>query len=135
MIATSLINTSSMLADVVEDHAVRTGQHTAGVFFAASSFMQQCSTGLGIMMAGIVLELSDFPTGVDVDQVTVAMQKSLLIHYIPVSGGLWIIGALFLLLYPITEASHRENVDRLKSREAQAREQAIRDGAFGSPAR
>jgi glycoside/pentoside/hexuronide:cation symporter, GPH family len=135
MIAVSLINTSSMLADVVEDHAVRTGQHTAGVFFAASSFMQQCSTGLGILVAGIVLELSQFPTQVDVSQVTVAMQKSLLIHYIPASAGLWIVGSLFLFFYPITETSHRENVERLRSREAQAREQTIRDGAFGSPVR
>lgn len=135
MIAISLINTSSMLADVVEDHAVRTGQHTAGVFFAASSFMQQCSTGLGILVAGIVLELSQFPTQVAVSDVTVEMQKNLLIHYIPASAGLWIIGALFLVFYPITEASHRENVERLRSREAQAREQTIRDGAFGSPAR
>ena len=135
MIAISLINTSSMLADVVEDHAVRTGQHTAGVFFAASSFMQQCSAGLGIMMAGLVLELSQFPAQVAVSDVTRAMEKSLLIHYIPASAGLWIVGALCLLFYPITEASHRENVERLRSREAQAREQAIRDGAFGSPVR
>lgn len=135
MIAISLINTSSMLADVVEDHAVRTGQHTAGVFFAASSFMQQCSAGLGIFVAGIVLELSQFPAQVAMPDVTVAMQKSLLIHYIPASAGLWIAGALLLLFYPITEASHRENVERLRSREAQAREQVIRDGAFGSPAR
>ncbi|MXP08968.1 MFS transporter [Pseudoblastomonas halimionae] len=135
MIAISLINTSSMLADVVEDHAVRTGQHTAGVFFAASSFMQQCSAGFGIMMAGIVLELSDFPTKAEVSQITPAMEQSLIIHYIPFSLGLWVIGALFLLFYPITENTHRENVERLKAREAQAREQSIRDGAFGSPAR
>ena len=45
------------------------------------------------------------------------------------------IGALFLLFYPITEEGHRENVERLKAREAQAREQQIRDGSFGSPAR
>jgi len=135
MIAISLINTSSMLADVVEDHAVRTGQHTAGVFFAASSFMQQCSAGLGILAAGIVLELSQFPARVELSQVTVAMEKSLLMHYIPASFGLWSIGALFLLFYPITENSHRENVERLRAREAEAREQAIRDGSFGSPVR
>ncbi len=135
MIATSLINTSSMLADVVEDHAVNTGQHTAGVFFAASSFMQQCSTGFGILAAGLVLELSRFPEQVQVSQVTDAMEKSLLIHYIPMSAGLWVVGALILLFYPITESSHRENVERLRSRAAQAREQTIRDGAFGSPAR
>ena len=87
------------------------------------------------MMAGIVLELSQFPTKAEVSQITPAMEDSLIIHYIPVSLGLWIVGALFLLFYPITEDQHRENVERLKAREAQAREQTIRDGAFGSPAR
>ena len=33
------------------DSAVRTGRRTAGMFFAASSFMQQGSSGLGIFAA------------------------------------------------------------------------------------
>ena len=52
MVAISLINTSAMLADVVEDSAVRTGRRDAGTFFAASSFMQQCSAALGILATG-----------------------------------------------------------------------------------
>ena len=44
--AVSLINTSSMLADVVEDSAVRPGRHEAGTFFAAARFMQHCSPAL-----------------------------------------------------------------------------------------
>ncbi|WP_427965470.1 MFS transporter [Altererythrobacter sp.] len=135
MIATSLINTSSMLADVVEDHAVNSGKHSAGVFFSASSFMQQCSAGLGIFVAGLVLTASGFPEKIDPALVTPAMERSLLIHYIPVSVGLWSIGCLFLLFYPITEARHRENVARLRATEAEAREQTIRDGGFGAPAR
>jgi GPH family glycoside/pentoside/hexuronide:cation symporter len=135
MIAISLINTSAMLADVVEDHAVRTGTHSAGVFFAASSFMQQCSSALGIFAAGLVLTWAGFPEKVDPAQVTRAMEQSLLIHYLPVTIGLWLVGVLFLLFYPITEAKHRENVARLQALEAEAREQVIRDGAFGAPAR
>ncbi|MFN6934765.1 MAG: MFS transporter [Tsuneonella sp.] len=135
MVAISLINTSSMLADVVEDHAVKTGKHTAGVFFAASSFMQQCSTALGILMAGLVLNWSAFPEKVDPAAVTRAMEQSLLIHYIPTVMTLWIVGALFLLLYPIDERKHRANVERLQALEAEAREQVVRDGAFGAPAR
>lgn len=65
MVAISLINTSSMLADVAEDNAVNTGQHSAGVFFAAASFMQQCSSGLGIFVAGLILTVSQFPKRLD----------------------------------------------------------------------
>ncbi|WP_299308991.1 MFS transporter [uncultured Croceicoccus sp.] len=135
MIAISLINTSSMLADVVEDHAVRTGKHAAGVFFSASSFMQQCSTGLGIFVAGLVLNASGFPEKVVPGDVTRAMEQSLLIHYIPASLSLWIVGCLFLLFYPITEERHLQNVARLRATAAAAREQTVRDGGFGAPAR
>lgn len=135
MIAISLINTSSMLADVVEDHAVKSGKHSAGVFFSASSFMQQCSSGLGIFSAGLILTWSGFPEKVDPAAVTLAMEQSLLIHYIPVSLGLWTIGCLFLLFYPITEQIHRDNVERLRALEAEAREQTVRDSALGAPAR
>ena len=127
MIAVSLINTSSMLADVVEDHAVRSGKHAAGVFFAAASFMQQCSTGFGIFAAGLVVSSAGIPEKADPDAVTYAMEQSLLAHYIPASLGLWTIGTLFLLFYPITEARHRENVARIKAVEAAEKARVVRD--------
>ncbi|WP_095012728.1 MFS transporter [Tsuneonella mangrovi] len=135
MVAISLINTSSMIADIVEDHAVKTGKHTAGVFFSAHSFMQQASAAMGIFSAGMVLEWSGFPHKVDPAQVTHAMTQSLLAHYVPTSLALWTIGGLLLLFYPITEAMHRENVARLRALEAEALEQIERDGTFGAPVR
>ena len=131
MVAISLINTSSMLADVVEDNAVNTGQHSAGVFFAASSFMAQCSSGLGIFVAGLILTWSQFPKKIDPDRVTDAMTDSLLIHYIPTVLLLWGIGCLFLLFYPIDRARHEANVERLHAEEAQAKAELLRDGALG----
>lgn len=135
MVAISLINTSSMLADVVEDHAAKTGRHNAGVFFSASSFMQQCSAGLGILAAGVVLKAAEFPEKVSLASVTPEMEKALLISYVPVSLGLWTIGALILLFYPITEKSHLENLDKLKMRAAEAQSQEAQEAPFGSPLR
>lgn len=135
MIAISLINTSSMLADVVEDSAVTTGRHTAGTFFAASAFMQQCSSALGIFMAGQILTWSAFPEKADPAKVTDAMTDSLLIHYIPASFGLWVLGLLILLFYPIDEKKHRENVERLKALEAEAKAKEAADNPVGAPAR
>lgn len=135
MVAISLINTASMLADVVEDNAVATGQHSAGVFFAASSFMQQCSSGLGILAAGMILTWSRFPARLDPAKVTSAMTDSLLLHYIPTVLVLWGIGCLILLNYPIDEARHEANVARLRSEEAEAMAAIVRDGALGAPTR
>lgn len=135
MVAISLINSSSMLADVVEDSEVETGTHSAGTFFSASSFMQQCSNALGIFAAGQVLSLSEFPEKADPATIPEAVVDSLLIHYIPMSISLWTIGALFLMFYPITRERHERNVETLRAREAEARDQQMRDSALGAPAR
>ena len=135
MVTISLINTTSMLADVVEDSAVETGRHTAGTFFAASSFMQQCSNALGIFVAGQVLMIAQFPENADPDTIGRPALDSLLMSYIPINLTLWTIGALILLFYPITQARHERNVEILRAREAEAREQQQRDTPIGGPAR
>ena len=135
MIAISLINTSSMLADVVEDSAVTTGRHTAGTFFAASAFMQQCSSALGIFMAGQILTWSAFPAKADPAKVTPEMIDSLLAHYIPSSFGLWVLGLLILFFYPIDRQKHEDNLARLKALEAEAKAKEVADAAIGAPAR
>ena len=135
MVAISLINTSSMLADVVEDSAVKTGRHEAGVFFAASSFMQQCSSALGILATGAILTWSAFPEKPSPGTVTDAMTDSLLIHYIPTVICLWTAGALILLFYPITKARHEANVEVLRAREAEARAREMDNAPLGAPIR
>lgn len=135
MVAISLINTAAMLADVVEDSAVQTGRHTAGTFFAASSFMQQCSTALGISAAAAILAWSAFPAKVRPEEVTPEMLDSLIVHYVPTSFGLWATGCLFLLFYPITKARHERNVEILRARQMQAMENETRDAAIGAPVR
>jgi len=133
MVAISLMTTSSMLADVVEDDAVNSGRHNAGLYFAANSFAVQCAAGLGILAAGIVLETSNFPVGLKPDAVTRAMTDSLIAHYVPMVMALWGIGCLLLWFYPITEAKHLANVERLRAREAEAREREMRDSPLGAP--
>ena len=135
MVAISLMTASSMLADVVEDDAVRSGGHNAGIYFSAASFSAQCASGLGILAAGIVIETSRFPAGIDPARVTEAMTDSLIIHYVPMVMGLWAIGCLIISFYPITEAKHLANLDRLRAREAEAANRMVQDAPLGAPAR
>lgn len=135
MIAISLINTSAMLADVVEESAVRTGRREAGTFFAASSFMQQCSSALGLVVNGLVLTWAAFPDRAKPEEVTPAMLDSLLVHYIPVVFLLWTVGCLLLLLYPITRERHEQNVASLRAREAEALARELDQAPLGAPAR
>ena len=135
MVAISLMTASSMLADVVEDDAVRSGGHNAGIYFSAASFSAQCASGLGILAAGIVIETSNFPAGIDPAMVTEAMTDSLIAHYVPMVIGLWAIGCAIIWFYPITHAKHLANLERLRAREAEAANRMVQDAPLGVPAR
>ncbi|RZV36137.1 MAG: MFS transporter [Sphingomonadaceae bacterium] len=133
MIATSLMNSSGMIADTVEDHAVKSGRHNAGLFFSVNSLTSQAAVGLGILVAGLVLELSNFPIGADPTGVSETIKDSLILYYVPLTVSLWLIGSLLLLSYPITEASHIRNLEILAAREAQAKAAIVRDTPIAGP--
>lgn len=97
--------------------------------------MQQCSSALGIFLAGLILTWSDFPEKAKAEDVTDAMMDSLLIHYIPTVIVLWGLGAMFLLFYPIDEARHEANVERIKALEAEALTKEFEAASLGAPAR
>lgn len=127
MIAISLINTSSMLADVVTDYAAQTGKQLSGVFFSASSFMQQCSAALGVFFAGFVLNASAFPEKASPAEVSEASELALVAHYVPTVLALWLLGVLFLLFYNIDQNRHRANVARLAELAAERRARELQD--------
>ena len=53
---------SSMVADVAEDQAVRSGARSEGVLFAANGLVPKITTGIGAFLAGLVLNVVHFPT-------------------------------------------------------------------------
>ena len=112
--ATSQIMTSAMIADVVEDSMRRTGRHSSGVFFAASSFMQTCTAGFGVLAAGVVLSLSDFPEKAQPGQVSAASVDTLVTLYVPIVAALWALGLVFLTFYKGDRAQHEANVASLR---------------------
>lgn len=127
MIAISLINTSSMLADVVTDYAAQTGKQLSGVFFSASSFMQQCSAALGVFSAGFVLSASAFPERASPAEISRASELSLISYYVPTVLALWLIGVVFLLFYKIDQNRHQANVTRLAEMAAERRARELQD--------
>ncbi|HEU0045737.1 MFS transporter [Sphingomonas sp.] len=58
---TGFILGASMMADVVEDSEERTGRRDEGLFFAGSFFVQKCTSGVGIFLAGLMLAAAGFP--------------------------------------------------------------------------
>jgi GPH family glycoside/pentoside/hexuronide:cation symporter len=103
----------SMIADVVEHAAVKTGRRNEGTFFAALSLMNKSVSGVGIFLSGIVVSLANFPVHADPATLDPSVIRHLLWVYIPVLMALYT-GAIFAFSrYRITREEHQENVRRL----------------------
>ena len=112
--AISQIMTSSMIADVVEDSATRTGRHSSGVFFAASAFLQTCTAGVGVLAAGLLLTAAGFPDQARPGMVPAETIDTLVYIYIPTVASMWFIGVLFLNFYRIDRTVHVSNLAKLE---------------------
>ena len=54
---------ASIVADILDDHELRTGHRQEGMFGAALSFSGKAISGLGIVLGGLIITLISFPVG------------------------------------------------------------------------
>ncbi len=59
--AMGFISAGSMMADVAEQHEVRSGRAQGGIFFSSTSFSGKLASGLGHFVAGVGLDVIAFP--------------------------------------------------------------------------
>ena len=62
----SLIGFQSMMADAADEHEQLFGARREGLYFAGISFSAKASSGIGALIAGLILDLIQFPHGVGV---------------------------------------------------------------------
>ena len=107
---------SAMLADVVEENEVRTGQREEGVFFAANIFVQKCVSGLGVLATAALLNFADFPThaipGTVAPETLTRLGKS----YVAAIVVLNLASVACVWMFRITRASHAMNLAILAER-------------------
>ena len=108
---------ASMIADLVEQSELKTGRRSEGVFFAANTFIQKMTTGLGVMAATLVLTLARFPAGADPSQVTDEVLQSLGWRYLPAMLLLHLATIAAILTYSLTRQTHEENLRKLAGAE------------------
>ena len=111
IIAASLV--AAMIADIVEDSEVKTGRRSEGIFFAANSFAQKAVNGLGVVVAGQILAIIQFPTQAKPGEVPESTIADLAIYYIPVIFFFYILALAVLSLYKINRAGHEANLRQL----------------------
>jgi len=107
---------SSMIADVVEDSEIRTGRRSEGLFSASLSFVNKATSGLGILLAGALIEFVHFPVHAapaTIDVVAPHAVRNLVLIYMPLQITLWAIAILMVGGYRIDRATHEDNLRRL----------------------
>ena len=97
---------ASMMADVVEDSEMRTGRRSEGVVFAGSFFVQKCTSGVGIGLAGLILWIAGFPDGAKPGQVPVETVDRLTIIFTLCYLALGWAAAWFYAHFPFGKAEH-----------------------------
>lgn len=125
---------ASMIADVVEAGQIETGRRAEGLFFAANSFIQKFTSGIGIYSAGLVLALIGFPEGVEPGQVPPDVLSHLVEVYVPVITLLFLGAIGFVQAYPIDRATHEANLARLGTARGSAAAAAAMPETIPTPA-
>ncbi|WP_184647496.1 MFS transporter [Sphingopyxis sp. JAI128] len=100
---------SSMTADLVESSEIRTGRRSEGLFFASRSFTQKTMSGLGVFVAGLLLEFIGFPqnSGAGVSPYTVDALGFLIV---PIVLALYGCALLCVTRYRIDRGQHEANL-------------------------
>lgn len=106
----------SMLAEVVDDHAARTGEHMAGLISSSQTFMKKATSGLGTVLGGWVLALVAFPSQTNVADVSADTLFNLGLVYGPLLALLSIASIVVLLGYGISRADHERNLVTIAAR-------------------
>ncbi|QHL90197.1 sodium:melibiose symporter [Sphingomonas changnyeongensis] len=109
----TMILISSMVADLVEAAEERTGRRDEGLFYAGFFFVQKCTTGLGIFLAGQIVSLSGFPARAGIGQVPDAVLDRLTLGYAGITIVFAVASSLFARAFPIGRAEHEARLAKL----------------------
>jgi Na+/melibiose symporter-like transporter len=108
---------SSMIADVAEDAAVKTGVRSEGLLFAANGLVPKITAGLGGLIGNMMLEFVHFPAGAQsgaIDVVDPAIMRHLALVSIPAGAVLNLISVAVLMFYRLDRRSHEANLESLR---------------------
>lgn len=120
LVLLGFIIVGSMIADVVEDVAVRTGVRSEGLLFATNGLLSKLTTGVGAFMAGIMLTAIHFPTHAVQGSVPEAQMRHLVLLFLPAHILLSAASIAVLAFYRIDRGTHEHNLERLREAAALA---------------
>ena len=110
------------MADVAEQHVLKSGKAQQGIFFSATSFSGKLASGVGHFVAGVGLDLIAFPLELSPSEVSAEAIRNL--GLLNVSGVLITLVAIWVFRY--------YRIDRNTQQETQRELEAT--GSASSPA-
>ena len=90
------ITVLSALADVADDHELKTGRRQEGIFYSARTFISKMTSGLGLLIGGIAIDVIEWPTGVTSAD---AVDPGTLFNLALVDGPIAAIPSLFAIFF------------------------------------
>ena len=105
-----------MMADVVDEYELVSGERQEGLFFSTLSFAYKCTVGFGYFFAGLLLNWIAFPKQTEIADVPVAAIDGLGLVGGPITFVIYIFSIVFLFFYPITKGRYLEIQAALKKR-------------------
>ena len=117
------VTVGSMIANILDEQELKTGRRQEGMFFAALSFSAKATSGLGGLVAGVGLDLINWPRGeaiktaADVDPEIITRLGMLFGPLVAVFG---IIGIWLYTRYSLDRNKHAAIMAELKVRRAAA---------------
>jgi GPH family glycoside/pentoside/hexuronide:cation symporter len=116
-LAGAIILMESLVADVVDVDELETGFNREGLHFGMWKMGIKMSRAGGLLLSGVLLQMIGFDASLS--EQTAAVAKGIGWIFGPGVGGLFIVGALLLLRFPLTDAKHREIQAELLQRRAE----------------
>ena len=111
---------SSMLADVVEEVEVQTGQRKEGVIYSINTFIAKWATGVAVFLAAVILSLAHFPADSSAGAVTANVVMSMSELYVVTVMALYAGSIICAYFYKISREQHSLNLQTLAERRARA---------------
>jgi GPH family glycoside/pentoside/hexuronide:cation symporter len=114
----SILNISVMsaLADIADEHELKTNRRQEGIFYAARTFFAKSTNGVGHIVAGVSLDFIDFPTHGVVGEIHPDKVFALGIIDGPFAMAWGLVAACFYMGYRIDRRYHADIQKKLVER-------------------
>ena len=106
----------AIVADAIEYDYMRTGQRREGAFFGIWTWGLKIGQALGIFVMGVTLEAMGYVPNVMPQ--SASSQLAITLFLGPISAAIFLIAAVFLYFYPITEQKYKEILAKIAEMEA-----------------